>query len=93
MVQEEKQDPEALIDQIGGSGDLPAWVSAIPTRVTESLETLVAKPIKAVGDVEEYLERLVDEPEIASALSILKTAIPTSVHMGFESNSRILPPR
>ena len=86
MIQEAEQDPEALIDQIGASGKVPAWVSAIPTPVVESLETLVAKPIKAVGDVEGYLEQLVQEPEVASAISVLMTAVPTSVQQAFETN-------
>ena len=78
MVQEAEQDPEALI---GANGKLPAWVSAIPTPVIESLETLVAKPIKAVGDVEGYLAQIVEEPEFASAISV-----PISVQQAFESN-------
>ena len=86
MVQEAEQDPEELIDQIGASGKVPAWVSAIPTPIVDSLETLVAKPIKAVDDVEAYVEQLVEEPEIASAISVLMTAVPTSVQQAFESN-------
>lgn len=86
VVQEAEQDPEALIGQIGANGKLPAWVSAIPTPVIESLETLVAKPIKAVGDVESYLAQIVEEPEFASAVSVLMTAVPTSVQQAFESN-------
>ena len=86
MLQEAEQDPEALLDQIAASGEVPAWVSAIPTPVVESLETLVAKPIKAVGDVESYLEQLVEEPDVASAVSVLMTAVPTSVQNAFESN-------
>ena len=86
VVQEAEQDPEALIGQIGANGKLPAWVSAIPTPVIESLETLVAKPIKAVGDVEAYLAQIVEEPEFASAISVLMTAVPTSVQQAFESN-------
>ena len=86
MVDEAETDPEELIDQIAASGDVPAWVSAIPTPVIDSLETLVAKPIKAVGDVEGYLEQLVEEPEVASAISVLMTAVPTSVQQAFESN-------
>ena len=86
MIQESEQDPEALINQIGASGKVPAWVSAVPTPVLESLETLVAKPIKAVGDVEGYLEQLVKESEVASAISVLMTAVPTSVQQAFESN-------
>ena len=61
-------------------------MSAVPTPVLESLETLVAKPIKAVGDVEGYLEQLVEEPAIRSAVSVLMTAVPTSVQNAFESN-------
>ena len=86
MVQEVEQSPEALIDQIGASGEVPAWVSAIPTPVVESLETLVAKPIKAVSDVEGYLEQLVEKPEVASAISVLMTAVPASVKQAFETN-------
>lgn len=86
MVQEAEQDPEALINQIGASGDVPTWVSAIPTPVVDSIETLVAKPIKAVDDVEVYLEQLVEEPEVASAVSVIMTAVPTSVQHAFESN-------
>ena len=52
----------------------------------ESLETLVAKPIKAVGDVDGYFEQLVEEPEVASAISVLRTAVPTSVQQAFASN-------
>ena len=86
VVQEAEHDPEALIDQIGTDGKIPAWVSAIPTPVVESLETLVAKPIKAVDDVEGYLDQLLSEPEVASAISVLMTAVPTTVQQSFESN-------
>ena len=86
MIQEGEQDPEALIGQIGASGRLPAWVSAIPTPVIESLETLVAKPIEALGDAESYLEQLAEEPEVASAESVLMTVVPTSVRLALGSN-------
>ena len=86
VVQKAEQDPEALIDQIGANGKLPAWVSAIPTPVIESLETLVAKPIKAVGDIEGYVAQIVEEPEFVSAIFVPMTAIPTSVQQAFESN-------
>ena len=86
MVEEAESDLDALIDQIAAGGDVPAWVSAIPTPVVDSLETLVAKPIKAVDDVEGYLEQLAEEPEVASAISVLMTAVPTSVQHAFESN-------
>ena len=86
VVQEAEGNPEGLIDQIAGSDGVPAWVSAIPTPVVDSLETLVAKPIKAVGAVEGYLGRLAEEPGIASAISNLMTAVPTSVQRAFETN-------
>ncbi|CAD6566669.1 MAG: hypothetical protein ASARMPRED_000101 [Alectoria sarmentosa] len=84
VLQEAEQDPEALIGQIGAGSE--AWVSAVPIPVLESLETLVAKPIKAVGDVEGYVEQLVEEPAIGSAVSVLMTAVPKSVQYAFESN-------
>ena len=86
MVQEAEQDPEALIGQIGANGKLPAWVSAIPTPVIESFETLVAKPIKAVSDVEGYLAQIVEQPEFSSAISVLMTAVPTSVQQALQSD-------
>lgn len=86
MVEEAESNPDSLIDQIAASGNVPAWVSAIPTPVVDSLETLVAKPIKAVDDVEGYFEALVEEPGVASAVSVLMTAVPTSVQRAFESN-------
>ena len=86
MVQEAEGNPEELIDQIGGSDGIPAWVSAIPTPVVDSLETLIAKPIKAVGDVEGYLGKLVEEPGVASAITNLMTAVPKSVQRTFETN-------
>ena len=36
--------------------------------------------------MEVYLEQLVEEPEIASAISVLMTAVPTSVQQAYESN-------
>lgn len=75
-----------MIDEFATSDKVPAWVSAIPTPVVDCLETLVAKPIKAVEDVEGYVEQLVEEPEVASAVSVLMTAVPTSVQVAFESN-------
>ena len=61
-------------------------MSAIPTPVIGSLETLVAKPIKAVGDVEGYLAQIVEKPEFASTISVLIAAVPTSVQQAFKSN-------
>ena len=86
MIQEAELNPEALIGQIGANGNLPPWVSAIPTPVIESLETIDAKLIKAVDDIENYLEQIVEEPTVASAISDLLTAIPTSVQQALESN-------
>ena len=86
MVEEAEQDPEELIDQIADSSDLPAWVSAVPTPVVESLESLFAKPIKAVDDVEGYVSKVVEEPEVSSAISVLMTAVPTSIQQAFETN-------
>lgn len=86
VVQEAQENPEELIDQAAGSDNIPAWVSAVPTPVVDSLGTLVAKPAKAVGDVEGYLQKIAEEPEIASAISNLMTAVPTSVQQAFETN-------
>ena len=86
VVQEAKENPEELIEQAAGSDNDPAWVSAVPTPVVDSLGTLVAKPAKAVGDVEGYLKKIAAEPEIASAISNLMTAVPTSVQQAFETN-------
>ncbi|KAK4696916.1 hypothetical protein P7C71_g1067, partial [Lecanoromycetidae sp. Uapishka_2] len=86
VVQEAENNPDAFIEQLIDSPTLPAYVSAIPTSITESLETFVAEPIKAVEDVESYLSTLVQEPEVSSAVSVLMTAVPTSVQEAFGSN-------
>jgi hypothetical protein len=78
--------PEILLEELAAHpSDLPALVSAIPTGVIDSLETLAAKPIKAVKDVETYIESLIEEPGVSSVLSVLMTAVPTSVQNAFES--------
>ena len=86
MVQQAEHDPNALIDEAGDGHKAPSWVSAIPTPIAESLEALIAKPVKAVGDVDNYVEQLVEEPEIASGVSFLVTAVPTSVQQAFKSD-------
>ena len=86
VLAEAYSDPEALLEQVAADGEVPAWVSAIPTSVIASLETLAAKPIKAAEDLEDYLEQLSDEPEVSSALDILQTAVPTSIQDALESS-------
>lgn len=87
LLAEAASNPDALLQNLAASpSDLPAYVSAIPTSVVQSLETLAAKPIKAVEDVGDYIESLVVEPGVSSALSVLMTAVPTSVQNAFESD-------
>ena len=88
VLQEASSDPEALLDDLANSSedDLPAWVSAIPTSVLGSLETLAAKPLDAVSDVEDYAYEVADEPEVSTALEVLATAVPTSVQAALESD-------
>lgn len=86
IVQEAESNPDALIDDlVQNPTELPALVSAVPTSVLDPLETFLAKPIKAIGDVESYLEALAAEPEVSSVLSVLMTAVPTSVQDAFET--------
>jgi len=86
VLEEAYTDPEALLEDLTYDDDLPAWVSAIPTSVIGSLETLAAVPIEALSDVEEYLYKVADEPAVSSALDALQTAIPTSIQDAIESD-------
>lgn len=65
----------------------PAWISAIPTTVLDSLATLLAKPLEADADVNAYLGSLLEEPGASSVLSVLMTNVPTTVQQAFESDS------
>jgi len=78
--------PEALLKELESNADLPAYLSAIPTSVISSLETLAAKPIEAVNDLTNYVEQLAAEPEVSAAISVLMTAVPTSVQDALESD-------
>ena len=49
------------------------------------METLAAKPIAAVEDVEQYIEQLASEPEVSSVLSVLATAVPTPIQDAIEN--------
>ncbi|KAL6719758.1 hypothetical protein ACLMJK_001679 [Lecanora helva] len=88
VIQEAASDPEALLDDLSSTDpdDLPDWVTAIPTSVLGSLETLVAKPVDAVSDVADYAGELADDPQVSSALEILATALPTSVQSAVNSD-------
>lgn len=79
VLLEASNDPAALLEELSNEEDLPAWVSAIPTSVIASLETLAAKPIEAVEDVTLYIEELAGDPEVESVISVLATAVPSSV--------------
>lgn len=78
--------PEALIDQLQTNTAMQAYITAIPTSVLDSLETLAAKPIQAAEDVGYYLEGLSDDPEVSAALAVLETAVPTSVQLAIQSD-------
>lgn len=78
--------PEALLKQIESYTDLPAYLSAIPTSIINSLETLAAKPIEAVNDLTNYIDQLAAEPEVSAAISGLMTAVPTSVQDALQSD-------
>ncbi len=81
-----EDNPEAFAEALFTATALPAWVSAIPTPSIDSLETLAAKPIKAVEDVESYVESLINEPGFASVASVLATAVPSSVEAELEND-------
>ena len=89
ILQAGQSDPEDLFADLAtdqAASSLPAYVSAFPTPVLESLETLAAKPLKAVDDVDAYIEQLIAEPDISSVIGVLMTAVPTSVQQAFESD-------
>ena len=81
-----EKNPEAFAEALITATALPAWVSAIPTPAIDSLETLAAKPIKAVEDLESYVESVIKEPGFSSVASVLATAVPSSVEAEIEKN-------
>ena len=86
IVSEAENDPDALLDSLATASTTPAWVSAIPTAVIESIETLAAQPLDADADVDQYVASLIEEPEASSVISVLMTNVPTSVQNAFESD-------
>ncbi|MCJ1276597.1 hypothetical protein MMC21_004403 [Puttea exsequens] len=84
---EAKKNPNAVAEQIIGAATPAAWEATIPTDIVEPLEEFAAKPIKAAEDVVEYITSLVAEPEVKSVLSVLQTAVPSSVQEALSSNS------
>ena len=81
-----EKNPEAFAQAIITATALPAWVSAIPTPAIDSLETLAAKPVKAVEDVVNYVGSVITAPGFSSVDSVLATAIPSSVIAQIESD-------
>ena len=86
IIQEAENDPNALLDSLAAASTIPAWASAIPTPVIDSLGTLIAEPIDAASDVVDYLESVGDEPEASSVIEVLMTAIPTSAQNAMASD-------
>ena len=87
IVAEAASNPDALIDNLAENPTAAAaLLSAIPTTVLDSLETLLAKPIKALGDVEGYVDSVLQEPGASSVISVLMTAVPTPVQESLESD-------
>lgn len=86
IIQEAGNDPDALLDSLAAASTTPAWVSAIPTSVIDSLGSLDADSLDAAADVDQYLASLIEEPEASSVISVLMTNVPTSVQNAFESD-------
>ena len=86
VIQEAENNPDALFNELAAANTEPAWASAIPTPVIDSLATLIAQPLEAAADVDDYVASLLDKPEASSVLSVLATAIPTSAQNAFASD-------
>ncbi|KAL2058171.1 hypothetical protein ABVK25_001789 [Lepraria finkii] len=82
-----ESNPDALLEDLASVTSTPAWISAIPTTILDSLATLLAKPLEADADVNAYLGSLLEEPGASSVLSVLMTNVPTTVQQAFESDS------
>ena len=86
IIQEEENDPDALLDALAAASTAPAWASAIPTSVIESIESLDAEHLDAAADVDLYVASLIEEPAASSVISVLMTNVPTSVQNAFASD-------
>lgn len=63
-----------------------ALIAAVPTALGNSLRTLLAKPLKAVTDVEAYLQELLADPGSAPVLAELEKEVPKSVQLELEQS-------
>lgn len=73
VIAQAQTDPTAFANQLETGTAAPAWITAIPTSVANSLESLLAKPNKAGDD----LDFIVTAPQASAILA--NSAIPTSV--------------
>ena len=61
-----------------------ALLATVPTALGNSLRALLAKPLKAVIDVEAYLQQLLANPGTGSVLAELKEQVPEEIQLQLE---------
>jgi len=81
-----KTDPIALMNAIAADTPNTSLIAQIPTPVVQSLQSLLAKPIKAVTDIGTYLSQLFASPGVAQTLVNLGNQVPPKVQEEIVSN-------
>ncbi|KAK4694838.1 hypothetical protein P7C71_g2807, partial [Lecanoromycetidae sp. Uapishka_2] len=82
----ELSNPEAIVAAVADLTALPAYATAVPTSVLESLETLAAKPIEVGEAIASFVAVAISDPAFPAASSVLAAAIPTDQRAAFASD-------
>ena len=73
-----EEDPQSFVELLATETAQPAYLSAVPTGVIQTLTSLASEPLHAVSDIKLYVESLRQNGNTA-AISLLATDIPKSV--------------
>ena len=74
-----KSDPQSFVELLATETTTPAYLSAVPTGVVQTLTSLASAPLHAVADIEIYVKSLYHDKHNKAAFSVLATDVPRSV--------------
>ncbi|KAL6713907.1 hypothetical protein ACLMJK_008401 [Lecanora helva] len=78
VAAEVESDPQSFVELLATETTTPAYLSAVPTGVVQTLTSLASAPLHAVSDIEVYVKSL-SKHGYASAISELRKDVPKSV--------------
>ena len=86
VVASAETNPANLIEAIVQDSSNTALIGSLPGPVVASLRKLLAKPLKAVADIEKYIQQLIASPGVGEALISLEKAVPADLSKQIEAN-------